>query len=135
MLMALGYSSISNYADGFFVRRDGNLPVDAPDFASSSMLFKLPQQVTKNIWSAISATASPSYENSGRNNNLSLTITEGGVVAMNTSDNYLLARALHEEIKKITDQPIQYAVLGNFQGNEMFGSNYWQEQGAKIVVH
>ncbi len=32
---------------------------------------------------------------------------------MNTSDNYLLARALHEEIKKITDPPIQYAVLEN----------------------
>ena len=43
---------------------------------------------------------------------------------MNTSDNYLLARALHEEIKKITDQPIQYAVLENSLGNEMFGSNY-----------
>ena len=113
MLMDLGYSSVSNYADGFFVQRDGNLPVDAPDFASSSMLFKLPYQVTKNIWSAIGATAPPSYENSGRNNNLSFTITEGGVVAMNTSDNYLLARALHEEIKKITDQPIQYAVLEN----------------------
>jgi len=42
MLMDLGYSSVSNYADGFFVRRGGNLPVDAPDFASSSMLFKLP---------------------------------------------------------------------------------------------
>ena len=124
MLMDLGYSSVSNYADGFFVRRGGNLPVDAPDFASSSMLFKLPQQVTKNICSAIGATAPPSYENSGRNNNLSFTITEGGVVAMNTSDNYLLAGALHEEIKKITDQPIQYAVLENSQGKEMFGSNY-----------
>ena len=42
MLMDVGYSSVSNYADGFFVRRDGNLPVDAPHFASSSMLFKLP---------------------------------------------------------------------------------------------
>ena len=133
--MDMGYSSVSNYADGFFVRRDGNLPIDAPHFASSSMLFKLPQQVTKNIWSAIGATAPPSYDNSGRNNNLSFTITEGVVFALNTSDNYLLARALHEEIKKITDQPIQYAVLGNSQGNEMFGSNYWQEQGAKIVVH
>ena len=99
-LMDMGYSNISNYSDGFFEWRDANLPVDAPDFAPSSMLYRLPQQVTKNVWSAIGATAPPSYENSGHNNNLSFIITEEGVVVMNASDNYLLAKTLHEEIKK-----------------------------------
>ena len=134
-LMDMGYSNVSNYADGFFAWRDANLPVDAPDFVPSSMLYRLPQQVTKNIWSAIGATAPPSYENSGHNNNLSFIITEEGVVVMNASDNYLLAKTLHEEIKKITDQPVKYVVLENAQGHAMLGSNYWQEQGAKIVVH
>ncbi len=134
-LMDMGYSNVSNYADGFFAWRDANLPVDAPDFAPSSMLYRLPQQVTKNIWSAIGATAPPSYENSCHNNNLSFIITEEGVVVMNASDNYLLAKTLHEEIKKITDQPVKYVVLENAQGHAMLGSNYWQEQGAKIVVH
>ena len=54
---------------------------------------------------------------------------------INASDNYLLAKRLHEEIKKITDQPVKYVVLENAQGHAIFGSNYWQEQGAKIVVH
>ncbi|MGA0375546.1 MAG: MBL fold metallo-hydrolase [bacterium] len=134
-LMDMGYSNVSNYADGFFTWRDANLPVDAPDFAPLSMLYRLPQQVTKNVWSAIGATAPPSYENSGHNNNLSFIITEEGVVVMNASDNYLLAKTLHEEIKKITDQPVKYVVLENAQGHAMLGSNYWQEQGAKIVVH
>jgi hypothetical protein len=116
----------SNYADGFFVWRDANLPVDAPDYATSYMLFKLPQQATKNVWSAIGATAPPSYKNSGHNNNLSFIITEDGVVVMNASDNSLLAKALHEEIKKITNQPVKYVVLENTQGHTMSGSNYWQ---------
>ena len=34
---------------------------------------------------------------------------------MNASDNYLLAKALHEEIERITDQSIQYAVPENSQ--------------------
>ena len=34
---------------------------------------------------------------------------------MNASDNYLLAKALREEIKRINDQSIQYAVLENSQ--------------------
>ena len=134
-LMDMGYSNVSNYSDGFFAWRDANLPVDAPDFAPSSMLYRLPQQVTKNVWSAIGATAPPSYENSGHNNNLSFIITEEGVVVMNMSDNYLLAKTLHEEIEKITDQHVKYVVLENAQVHAILGSNYWQEQSAKIVVH
>ena len=60
-----------------------------------------------------SARPPPSYENSGHNNNLSFIITEEGVVVMNAGDNYLLAKTLHEEIKKITDQPVKYVVLEN----------------------
>ena len=98
--MDMGYSNVSNYSDGFFAWRDANLPVDAPDFAPSSMLCRLPQQVTKNVWSAIGATAPPSYGNSGHNNNLYFIIIEEGAVVMNARDNYLLAKTLHEEIKK-----------------------------------
>ena len=118
--------NVSNYADGFFVWCDAYLPLDAPDYATSSMLFKLPQQATKNVWSAIGATAPPSYENLGHNNNLSFIITEEGVVVMNASDNCLLTKALHEEIKKITNQPVKYVVLENTQGHAMSGNNYWQ---------
>jgi len=42
---------------------------------------------------------------------------------------------LHEEIKKITDQPVRYVVLENGQGHAMLGSNYWQEQGATVIAH
>jgi len=57
------------------------------------------------------------------------------VVVVNASDNYLLAQSLHEEIKKRTSQPVKYVVLENGQGHAMLGSNYWKEQGAKIVAH
>ncbi|HFC30943.1 MAG TPA: MBL fold metallo-hydrolase [Oceanospirillales bacterium] len=103
--------------------------------AEDSILYNYPQQVSKNVWSAIGATAAPTYENSGHNNNLSFIITKEGVVVVNAGASYLLAKALHEEIKKITKQAVKYVILENAQGHAMLGSNYWQEQGAKVVAH
>lgn len=133
-LTAMGYKSVKNYRDGFFKWRDAGLPVETGDKAPDSMLYSYPIEVDTNVWSAIGATAPPTYENSGHNNNLSFIITSEGVVVVNASDNYLLAKALHEEIKQKTDQPVKYVILENAQGHAMLGSNYWQEQGAKIVA-
>jgi glyoxylase-like metal-dependent hydrolase (beta-lactamase superfamily II) len=99
------------------------------------MLYRLPERVADGVWSAIGATAPPTYENSGHNNNLSFIVTDDGVVVVNAGDNYLLAKALHEAIKTITDQPVKYVVLENGQGHAMLGAGYWKEQGATIIAH
>ena len=105
------------------------------DKAPDSMLYDLPQKVVPGVWSAIGATAPGTYANSGHNNNLSFVITGDGVLVVNAGDNYLLAKALHDEIKKITDQPVKYVVLENGQGHAVLGSNYWQEQGVPVIAH
>ena len=134
-LQEMGYTDVRNYAEGFFVWRDQDLPVEAPDRALDSMLFSRPVEVADGIWTAVGATEPPSYENSGHNNNLSFIITDDGVLVVNAGDNYLLARALHDEIKKLTDQPVKYVVLENGQGHATMGSAYWKEQGAHIIAH
>jgi len=134
-LMQMGYANIKNYSDGFFAWRDAGLPVQAPDLALDSMLYSRPQRVADGVWSAIGATAPPSYENSGHNNNLSFIVSDDGVLVVNAGDNYLLARALHKEIKTVTDQPVRYVVLENGQGHAAMGSAYWKEQGAQIIAH
>jgi glyoxylase-like metal-dependent hydrolase (beta-lactamase superfamily II) len=105
------------------------------DKAPGSMLYDLPREVVPGVWSAIGATAPGTYANSGHNNNLSFVITDAGVLVVNAGDNYLLAKALHDEIKKITDQPVKFVVLENGQGHAMLGSNYWQEQGVPVIAH
>ncbi len=134
-LMKLGYANVKNYSDGFFKWRAAGMPVLSLDKSPNSFLYDLPQEVIPNVWSAIGATAPGTYDNSGHNNNLSFIITEDGVLVMNAGDNYLLAQSLHEEIRKRTKQPVKYVVLENSQGHAMLGSNYWKEQGAKIVAH
>jgi glyoxylase-like metal-dependent hydrolase (beta-lactamase superfamily II)/rhodanese-related sulfurtransferase len=134
-LTQIGYTNVKNYADGYFAWEKAGLPLNKTDKAPQSMLYDLPRQVTDGVWSAIGATAPPTYQNSGHNNNLSFIVTDEGVVVVNAGDNYLLAKALHDEIKKITDQPVKYVVLENGQGHAMLGTNYWQEQGATVIAH
>ncbi len=134
-LSRMGYTSVKNYADGVFAWRDAGLPMTYADEAPGTMLFRKPQQVAPNVYSAIGATAPATYENSGHNNNLSFIITTEGVVVINAGDNALLAQALHAEIKTLTDQPVRYVALENGQGHAMLGTAYWQEQGAKVIAH
>ena len=134
-LMKMGYTQVNNYEDGFFAWRDAKLAVEKVDYAPDSMLYRKPEKVTEGVYSAIGATAPPTYANSGHNNNLSFIVTEGGVLVVNAGDNYLLAKALHDEIKTITDQPVKYVVLENAQGHAMAGSSYWDEQGVPIIAH
>jgi len=134
-LARLGYQNVSNYRDGFFNWRRAGLPLQHYDKAPASFLYDLPQEVIPGVWSAIGATAPGTYVNSGHNNNLSFVITDDGVLVVNAGDNYLLAQSLHEEIRKRTSKPVKYVVLENGQGHAMLGSNYWKEQGAKVVAH
>ena len=105
------------------------------DKAPDSMLYDKPRRVIEGVWSAIGATAPSRYENSGHNNNLSIIITPAGILVVNAGASYLLAKALHTEIKKISDQPVKYVVLENGQGHAMLGSNYWKEQGVTVIAH
>lgn len=100
-----------------------------------SVLYSKPVEVIPHVWSAIGATAPPGYDNSGHNNNLSFIVTGEGVVVVNGGAAYLLAQALHEEIKAITDQPVVLVIDENAQGHAMLGNCYWAEQGVPILAH
>lgn len=108
---------------------------DIPDQYPGSLLYSKPVEFIPGVWSAIGATAPPTYENAGHNNNLSFIVTEDGVVVVNGGGSYLLAKALHDEIKVITDQPVKWVVDENGQGHAMLGNSYWAEQGVPILAH
>ncbi|WIY24720.1 MBL fold metallo-hydrolase [Parasedimentitalea psychrophila] len=115
----------------------------APAFASEdiadqypgSVLYSKPYEVIPGVFSAIGATAPPTYENAGHNNNLSFIITGDGVVVINGGASYQLAKALHLEIKAITDQPVKLVFNENGQGHAMLGNSYWADQGVEILAH
>ncbi|MEM9341664.1 MAG: MBL fold metallo-hydrolase [Pseudomonadota bacterium] len=108
---------------------------DIADQYPGSPLYSKPIEVIPHVWSAIGATAPPTYENSGHNNNLSFIVTGDGVVVINGGAAYILAEALHAEIKAITDQPVKLVIDENGQGHAMLGNSYWAEQGVPILAH
>lgn len=108
---------------------------DIADQYPASMLYSKPVEVIPHVFSAIGATAPSTYENAGHNNNLSFIVTSEGVVVVNSGGSYLLAKALHAEIKTVTDQPVVLVFNENGQGHAMLGNSYWAEQGVKIVAH
>lgn len=108
---------------------------DIPDQYPQSVLYSKPYEVIPGIWSSIGATAPPTYENAGHNNNLTFIVTGDGVVVVNSGASYKLAEALHSEIKAVTDQPVKLVINENGQGHAMLGNNYWIEQGVPVLAH
>jgi len=106
-----------------------------PDQYPQSLLYSKPVEVIPNVFSAIGATAPPGYDNSGHNNNLSFIVTGDGVIVINGSASYLLAKALHDEIKNVTDQPVKLVINENGQGHAMLGNSYWIQFGIPILAH
>lgn len=108
---------------------------DIADKYPGSMLYDKPVEVIPGVFSAIGATAPPTYENAGHNNNLSFIVTGEGVVVINGGAAYGLAKALHDEIRTITDQPVKLVFNENGQGHAMLGNSYWAELGVPIIAH
>ncbi len=108
---------------------------DIADQYPQSALYSKPVEVIPNVWSAIGATAPPTYENSGHNNNLSFIVTGDGVIVINGGAAAVLAEALHEQIKAVTDQPVVLVINENAQGHAMLGNSYWAAQGVDILAH
>ena len=92
-------------------------------------------KINDHVYSAIGATDAPSKANKGHNNNLSVVISNNGVLVVNGGASYKLAKALHLAIKKITDQKVIWVVNENSQGHAFLGNSYWSTQGAKIIAH
>ncbi|MBN2631877.1 MAG: MBL fold metallo-hydrolase [Rhodobacteraceae bacterium] len=108
---------------------------DIPDQYLQSVLYSKPVEIIPHVWSSIGATAPPTYENAGHNNNLSFIVTGDGVVVVNSGASYKLAEALHAEIKRVTDQPVKLVINENGQGHAMLGNNYWIAQGVPVLAH
>lgn len=108
---------------------------DIADQYPGSPLYSKPVEVIPNVWSAIGATAPPTYENTGHNNNLSFIVTGDGVIVVNGGAAAVLAEALHDEIRTITDQPVKLVINENGQGHAMLGNSYWAAQGVPILAH
>ena len=133
-LLEMGYKNVLHYKDSYNGWSKANLPSRSLDKYPESFLYSKVQEVASGVYTSIGITQPYLYESAGHNNNLGFVIGEESVLVWNAGTNYLLAQALHKEIKKITNKPVKYVILENSQGHAVLGSNYWKEQGAQIIA-
>lgn len=134
-LMDMAYSNVKNYSSTYFDWQNKGLSVSISSVDINSLLYRKPKKVIEGVYTAIGATQPSTYENSGHNNNLSFIVADDAVLVFNAGGSYLLAQAMHAEIKKITPLPVKYVVYENAQGHAVLGGSYWKEQGAMIIAH
>lgn len=113
----------------------GDTPPEDADRYPGSPLYSKSVKFIPGVWSAIGATAPPTYENTCHNNNLSFLVTGDGVIVINGGAAYVLAKVFHEEICKVTDQVVKLTINENGQGHAMLGNSYWAKQGVPVVTH
>ena len=106
-----------------------------PDQYPGSVLYSAPIEVIPHVWVAVGQTTSPNYENAGHNTNLGFIVTGKGVVVVNAGGSALVAEALHDEIKSITDEPVKMVINTSGQGASMLGNSYWAQLDVPIISH
>ncbi len=133
LMVALLASAVAQSADKKTALERGEYgPLD---IALDIALYDYPIKVSDHVYTAIGATQPATYENAGHNNNLSFVVGSDLVLVVNGGSNNALARALHQEIRKVTDLPVKYVISENGQGHAVFGSHYWKSQGAILIGH
>lgn len=114
-------------------------------FLASSLLFALaatqasakqftPVQVVPGIYAFIGDTGMRTYENEGMNSNAGFIVTGSGVVVVDSGSTYLVAKAMHAAIKKVTQQPVKYVINTGGQDHRWLGNGYFREIGAQIIA-
>lgn len=134
-LMDMGFTNVKNFSDGYFKWKEEGLATTTYDNYKNNHLYNKVQKVADRVWTLIGDANPSTLGNAGHNNNLSFIVGDKSVLVFNAGGSYILAKAMHEEIKKITDKPVKYVVLENAQGHAILGSKYWKEQGATIIAH
>jgi glyoxylase-like metal-dependent hydrolase (beta-lactamase superfamily II) len=93
-----------------------------------------PVKAAPDVYAFIGDTGMRSYENEGMNANTGFIVTKAGVVVIDSGSSYLVAKAMHDAIKKITTQPVKYVINTGGQDHRWLGNRYFKEIGAQIIA-
>jgi len=93
-----------------------------------------PVQVAPGIYAFIGETGMRTYENEGMNANAGFIVTKAGVVVVDSGSSYLVAKAMHHAIQKITQQPVKYVINTGGQDHRWLGNGYFKGMGAQIIA-
>ena len=89
------------------------------------------QKVQPGVYTVVGSFIWGTKQNYGLNNNLSAVIFDQGVFVYNAGPNPAVAYSFHQQIKRLTDQPVKWLAVENNQGHAYLGSSYWWDVGVR----
>lgn len=92
-------------------------------------------KIAENVYMIKGEDKAPSIENSGFMSAAYGILTSEGWVVIDSLGTPLLARKFIIELKKISSLPIRYAIITHYHPDHFYGSQIFQQHGAKIIAH
>ena len=92
-------------------------------------------RVSEHVWFAQGAAALGSAANRNFISNAGFIVTDEGVVVVDALGSPALAEALLAEIRKITPQPLRYAVVTHYHADHIYGLQVFKAAGATVLAH
>ncbi|MDI1237324.1 MAG: MBL fold metallo-hydrolase [Polaromonas sp.] len=91
--------------------------------------------VSDGVYAYVGDKGPRSHDNEGLNANIGLIVTPAGAVLIDSGATYQSARKIHEAVRRVTPQPIQWVINTGGQDHRWLGNGYFKEQGAEIIAH
>lgn len=101
-------------------------------FPRNKIIALTPVRLSAHVWYFRGTSGVASQANKGFMSNAGFVITDDGVVVYDALATPALGRAMIAAIRKVTDQPIRYVVVGHYHADHIYGLQAFQDIGAKI---
>lgn len=92
------------------------------------------QPVASGIWAIEGPAEQRNSENLGNNATFGLIETSEGAVLIDPGGTWAGAEMLHDIVRNITDQPVEFVINTGGQDHRWLGNDYWRQQGATIIA-
>lgn len=93
------------------------------------------ERIADGVYAYIGDIGGRTVANEGLNANLGLVVTHSGAVLIDSGATYQSARAIHNAIKQVTQQPVRWVINTGGQDHRWLGNGYFKEQGAELIAH
>ncbi|TBW52556.1 quinoprotein relay system zinc metallohydrolase 1 [Marinobacter halodurans] len=92
-----------------------------------------PKQIAPDTWMVEGKTENFSKENGGNIVNTAFIVTDAGVVVIDTGPSLQYGDALHDAIRKITDQPVTHVLITHHHPDHAFGNQAFPERSLSAL--
>ena len=103
-------------------------------YPAITLPLKIEQVPGKPVWYSRGNPGIPGKDNEGNTSNAGFVVTSDGVVVFDALGTPSLGWALLQEIRKVTDKKVRYAVASHYHADHIYGLQAFRDHSDAIIV-